>query len=186
MTVGSRQRFRILSRDGFRCRYCGRGTDEVKLHIDHMEPSSLGGSDSDDNLVTACLHCNLGKSNLITIASLPITSIPVPPQPSLGTMPKSWRRILNADPSLELKLRDLWRDARSIKDDGSADWFCGNRVDSQLLIKIEGIVGWCSKYGKPERGGDRSSFLGGSEAWSLLFNEVRKITPSCRGDCGCG
>jgi len=57
-------RFRILQRDGFRCRYCGRTGDSpgVVLHVDHVVPVAAGGTTSEHNLRTACEECNLGKS----------------------------------------------------------------------------------------------------------------------------
>lgn len=57
----ARTRFRILNRDGFRCRYCGATAKDDRLHVDHVDAVSKGGSDNDDNLVTACATCNLGK-----------------------------------------------------------------------------------------------------------------------------
>lgn len=60
--VGKRQRFRILTRDDYRCRYCGHGPPEVKVHVDHVIPVAAGGKTVDDNLVAACFDCNLGKS----------------------------------------------------------------------------------------------------------------------------
>jgi 5-methylcytosine-specific restriction endonuclease McrA len=54
-------RFRILERDGFRCRYCGRGTPEVTLHVDHVQSVADGGTDDESNLVASCRDCNLGK-----------------------------------------------------------------------------------------------------------------------------
>lgn len=55
-------RFQVFVRDEFRCRYCGRAAeDAIILHVDHVIPRSKGGSDSVDNLVTACAECNLGK-----------------------------------------------------------------------------------------------------------------------------
>src|SRR3972149_713146 len=36
-------RFQILRRDGFRCRYCGRGPPEAKLHVDHVISLADGG-----------------------------------------------------------------------------------------------------------------------------------------------
>ena len=70
---GVHVRFRILDRDGFRCRYCGRSPKEdgVKLHLDHVTPLSSNGSDSDDNLVSACQHCNLGKGSTPLSSSVP-------------------------------------------------------------------------------------------------------------------
>lgn len=59
-------RIKVLSRDNFRCVFCGRSpaTDVgVQLHIDHILPFSKGGAATLDNLQTLCLECNLGKSN---------------------------------------------------------------------------------------------------------------------------
>jgi HNH endonuclease len=56
-------RFRVLQRDGFRCQYCGRSPrDGATLHLDHVVPASVGGETSEENLITACETCNLGKS----------------------------------------------------------------------------------------------------------------------------
>lgn len=60
-TLSHALRFQVLRRDGFACTYCGRQAPEVKLHIDHLVPWSRGGSNSLDNLRTACAACNLGK-----------------------------------------------------------------------------------------------------------------------------
>ena len=56
------QRFDILKRDGFTCQYCGRKPPVVILHVDHILAVALGGSNDDDNLLTSCSDCNLGKS----------------------------------------------------------------------------------------------------------------------------
>ncbi len=61
-----RQRFRILVRDGFRCKACGASPltqPGVELHVDHVLPWSQGGETTDDNLETKCEQCNLGKGN---------------------------------------------------------------------------------------------------------------------------
>jgi 5-methylcytosine-specific restriction endonuclease McrA len=67
----ARLRFRILGRDGFRCRYCGRPGDApgVVLHVDHVVPVAAGGTTSEDNLRTACEECNLGKGTRAVVAS---------------------------------------------------------------------------------------------------------------------
>jgi HNH endonuclease len=62
--MSPRLRFNILKRDNFTCVYCGRkAKDDVTLHVDHIHPVSKGGTDTEDNLVTACEDCNLGKSD---------------------------------------------------------------------------------------------------------------------------
>jgi 5-methylcytosine-specific restriction endonuclease McrA len=65
-------RFAVFVRDGFRCRYCGIGAcDGAVLHADHVIPASRGGPTNIDNLVTACLDCNLGKSDKLIQAAPP-------------------------------------------------------------------------------------------------------------------
>ncbi len=54
-------RFQVLRRDGFQCHYCGRRPPEVVLQIDHFQAWSMGGRTALDNLVAACVACNLGK-----------------------------------------------------------------------------------------------------------------------------
>ena len=62
--VAAQVRFSILQRDGFRCRYCGRpgNAPGVVLHVDHVVPVAAGGATTEDNLLTACDECNLGKA----------------------------------------------------------------------------------------------------------------------------
>lgn len=62
-----RMRWRVLARDSFRCRSCGRSPaveQGVVLHVDHIMPWSKGGPTHDDNLQTLCDRCNLGKSDI--------------------------------------------------------------------------------------------------------------------------
>ena len=65
-TIPLNLRVKVLSRDNFRCAFCGKSpaTDiGTKLHVDHIVPFSKGGTNSSDNLQTLCEQCNLGKSN---------------------------------------------------------------------------------------------------------------------------
>lgn len=70
MPVSKRLRFEILRRDNHACRYCGATAPEVKLTVDHVVPSTLGGSDDPANLVAACAACNSGKSSVPADAAL--------------------------------------------------------------------------------------------------------------------
>jgi hypothetical protein len=63
MAVSKRLRYEILRRDNHACRYCGATAPQVKLNVDHVIPTSLGGSDKPGNLVTACADCNSGKTS---------------------------------------------------------------------------------------------------------------------------
>jgi 5-methylcytosine-specific restriction enzyme A len=51
----------VLSRDGYKCVFCGRNSQEISLEIDHIFPFSQGGSNKPDNLQTLCIDCNRGK-----------------------------------------------------------------------------------------------------------------------------
>lgn len=70
MSVSNRLRFEVFKRDLFTCQYCGRRPPDVVLNCDHVIPSSKGGVDDLDNLITSCWECNSGKSN-IALSSLP-------------------------------------------------------------------------------------------------------------------
>jgi 5-methylcytosine-specific restriction endonuclease McrA len=50
----------VYKRDNHTCQYCGA---KEELTIDHVLPSSRGGDDSWENMVTCCLKCNLKKGN---------------------------------------------------------------------------------------------------------------------------
>jgi hypothetical protein len=63
MAVSKRLRYEILRRDDHACRYCGAKAPDVKLTVDHVIPTTLGGTDDATNLVTACAPCNAGKSS---------------------------------------------------------------------------------------------------------------------------
>ncbi|MBP3930229.1 MAG: HNH endonuclease [Peptostreptococcaceae bacterium] len=63
-------RYSVLERAGFKCQCCGSKplkNNDVVLHIDHIIPHSLGGSDSIDNLQVLCDKCNLSKQNRFII-----------------------------------------------------------------------------------------------------------------------
>lgn len=69
--IPDKKRFEVLKRDNFTCQYCGRKPPEVSLCVDHITPVSLGGSDDDGNLITACERCNSGKGNININAPAP-------------------------------------------------------------------------------------------------------------------
>lgn len=60
-------RFRVLQRDNFTCRSCGRSPATILglvLHIDHIVPWCERGETLFENLQTLCEPCNLGKGRL--------------------------------------------------------------------------------------------------------------------------
>lgn len=63
MAISKRTRYEVLRRDNFTCRYCGASAPDVKLHVDHVTPVALGGTGLPENLVAACVDCNIGKAS---------------------------------------------------------------------------------------------------------------------------
>lgn len=51
----------VLQRDNYTCQYCGYQGDDLTL--DHVVPRSKGGPDSWENIVAACVRCNVKKGN---------------------------------------------------------------------------------------------------------------------------
>jgi hypothetical protein len=73
--ISTKKRFKILERDKFTCQYCGRKAPEVVLHIDHIQPIAQQGKSDDNNLITACQDCNLGKKDRLIEFDLKTTEI---------------------------------------------------------------------------------------------------------------
>ena len=52
----------LFRRDAFLCMYCGHRFSHRFLSRDHILPLSMGGTDSWNNVVTACRNCNNHKA----------------------------------------------------------------------------------------------------------------------------
>lgn len=61
--LNTRLRFEVLERDSFNCQYCGGGSGNDVLNVDHIWAHSLGGADAEWNLITSCFTCNIGKAD---------------------------------------------------------------------------------------------------------------------------
>ena len=51
----------VFARDGGRCQYCGKRFPTSELSLDHVVPKTQGGTACWENLVCACVACNLRK-----------------------------------------------------------------------------------------------------------------------------
>ncbi len=59
----AKHRMRIIQRDGYKCRVCGRSPRDyvdVELHVHHIRPWAAGGVTEDSNLMTLCHTCHGG------------------------------------------------------------------------------------------------------------------------------
>lgn len=70
MNYSKSDRQYVLEKSGGRCNYCrknlrlgahGLSQDQGGWHVDHSRPRSGGGSQHRNNLVAACVRCNLRK-----------------------------------------------------------------------------------------------------------------------------
>lgn len=62
MAYGTEQKRDLAAMTNQHCWYCGEKLDSG-LHIEHQQPRSRNGPDSDDNLVPSCADCNMRKSD---------------------------------------------------------------------------------------------------------------------------
>ncbi|HEV2968692.1 MAG TPA: HNH endonuclease, partial [Pirellulales bacterium] len=94
----------IFARDGNQCQYCGRHFPTSELSLDHVVPRSRGGDTCWENIVCACVSCNVKKGGRTPHeAHLKLVRPPVKPKRSpllavkLGN-PKyeSWKTFLDS------------------------------------------------------------------------------------------
>ncbi|HVJ82332.1 MAG TPA: HNH endonuclease, partial [Planctomycetia bacterium] len=102
----------IFARDENRCQYCGHRYPTSELSLDHVVPRSQGGPTSWENIVCACVSCNVKKGGRTPDqAHLKLVKRPVKPKTSplvtvkLGSAKyQSWKAFLdNAYWTVELK-----------------------------------------------------------------------------------
>lgn len=102
----------LFARDRNQCQYCGRHFPTADLSIDHVTPRSLGGGDTWENLVCACIRCNARKGGRTPdTAGMKLVRPPVRPKRNplitlrLGNEKyQSWKTFLDhAYWSVELK-----------------------------------------------------------------------------------
>ena len=82
----------VFQRDGHACQYCGYRGDQ--LSIDHVLPRSRGGPDTWENVITACIRCNVGKGNR-TPREAQMTMRSVPRRPISTLFFEASRQIQN-------------------------------------------------------------------------------------------
>ena len=83
-------RHNIFERDACHCQYCKRRLQRAQLTLDHVMPQSRGGDESWENLVVACLPCNVKKGNRTPEeAGMPLWRVPKKP----GWVPQLSARV---------------------------------------------------------------------------------------------
>ena len=73
----------LFARDGNHCQYCGKSFPTSELSLDHVLPRSRGGETSWENVVCACVACNVRKGGRTPQeAHMKLTRPPVKPKRS--------------------------------------------------------------------------------------------------------
>jgi 5-methylcytosine-specific restriction endonuclease McrA len=73
----------LFARDGNHCQYCGKTFPTSELSLDHVMPRSRGGETSWENVVCACVACNVRKGGRTpTEAHMKLIRHPVKPKRS--------------------------------------------------------------------------------------------------------
>lgn len=93
----------IFERDRNVCQYCGKTFTRAELTLDHVVPRCRGGRDTWENLVLACVPCNLKKGGCSPEeAHMSLLRKPAAPRwmPRFGTpLPRdameSWQRFVD-------------------------------------------------------------------------------------------
>ncbi len=89
----------VIKRDNHTCQYCGKKTGVMTT--DHIIPRALGGDETWENLVCACLECNNRKGNR-TLPAAGMKLLKKPKKPNyftfvlreIGTPDDRWRPYL--------------------------------------------------------------------------------------------
>jgi len=90
-------RLAIYLRDGFACVWCGAPVEsDVILTLDHCIPRSKGGSNTPNNLVTACRRCNSarGARPMTIFATVVAEYIEADPADVMRRVRRSRERVL--------------------------------------------------------------------------------------------
>ena len=76
-------RRKVVARDGNLCQYCGKHFATSELSLDHVVPRSRGGNTSWENIVCACVACNVRKGGRTPQeARMQMIRLPVKPKRS--------------------------------------------------------------------------------------------------------
>lgn len=79
----------VFKRDNYTCLYCSKMMTSKDITVDHIIPTSRGGTNSFDNCVSACKDCNIRKgSKLLDEIGMKLTRKPETPEGYLVVSPQ--------------------------------------------------------------------------------------------------
>ena len=157
-SISKKLRFELFKRDGFTCQYCGSTPPSTILEIDHINPVSLGGDNSSDNLITSCFDCNRGKSaNELSDIPKSLKEKSVETKEKEAQI-KGFNKILKSK-SDGIK-NESWEVVSSLEDDGLIEEYNKKRLQSirifleklPLQVVIEAAESTSIKFGNISNG----------------------------------
>ena len=79
----------VFKRDKYTCLYCSKMLGTKEITVDHIIPTSRGGTNSFDNCVSACKDCNIRKgSRLLDEIGMKLNRKPETPEGYLVVSPQ--------------------------------------------------------------------------------------------------
>ena len=91
----------IYEHYGYRCCYCGKKFASHELNLEHVVPKSRGGKTGWENIVTACVPCNLRKADKMPLeAGMKLLLKPSKPK---------WRGNVSLILQSPVKMRASWQ-----------------------------------------------------------------------------
>jgi len=91
----------IYERDNYTCYICGKEFSERKLSLDHIIPTSRGGKNSWENLITCCSECNFRKGDKL-LSELGIKARFQAYKPNISNIQRLKSTITTYDPAFAL------------------------------------------------------------------------------------
>lgn len=104
---------RLFRRDGNMCLYCGDSLYDCELTRDHVVPVSRGGTDTWDNVVTACRECNHRKADMtldeLDAIGMRLLAVPYVPNRAEGLILANREILADQMDFLRSHARQRWR-----------------------------------------------------------------------------
>jgi len=103
--TSTKHRMRIIQRDNFRCRVCGRSPNDhtdVELHVHHIRPWASGGITEDTNLITLCHTCHNGLDPHFDVALYRLQ----PDTSDANRSLKYWKRLQEYQAAVTIHMKE--------------------------------------------------------------------------------
>lgn len=172
--VSKKKRFDVFKRDGFKCQYCGAHPPSALLHVDHIHPVAEGGTNDEDNLITACEACNLGKG------AGTLSDIPQSLAEKAAQVREREEQIQGFNAAIRAQAErihaEAWEIARTLTQDNGLNSF--DKADFLSIKQFLGKLGYWPTLEAAEIAASKFSYYGRktfSYFCGICWNKVREV-----------